>query len=444
MARVMFADKADMNNLAFEAQVWSIFGNTDTTVLDMFTLTPPRREVTLFGDMSWDADDILRGFVSAMSIDTDDGGFGFNIYITDINATLTTADNYNPDADQPVTLLSKFLAGGDTFTGSVGADVMNGFAGNDTFFFSGGADTFNGGSDNDTVSYAGASAGLFAGLEDEGSNSGEAAGDTFEGVENLIGTAFADTFYGDALNNRFVGGNGNDKFVGKGGSDTFDGGQGLDTVAYDASSSAGIRADLLNRANNTNEAAGDVYIGIENLDGSSFNDTLYGDNAANVLQGNSYHVAFDIDQDKLYGRGGNDVLKGWAGNDLLDGGTGKDTVTGGVGLDKFYMTTAADTSTNCDTITDFNVTDDTIYLSRTIFTAIAQSTNTTLQLKFYWESTTGTAHDADDRIVYETDTGILRYDSNGSLAGGNIQQIAVLSNKAAIGTALSNLDFFII
>ena len=46
------------------------------------------------------------------------------------------------------------------------------------------------------------------------------------------------------------------------------------------------------------------------------------------------------------------------------------------------------------------------------------------------------------RIIYEIDTGMLRYDSNGSLAGGVIVHFATLdANKAAL---YSNLDFLVI
>ena len=55
---------------------------------------------------------------------------------------------------------------------------------------------------------------------------------------------------------------------------------------------------------------------------------------------------------------------------------------------------------------------------------------------------TGVAHDANDRIIYNTSNGVLSYDSNGNAAGG-VQQIAVLSNFAAIGLSLSNADFFV-
>jgi Ca2+-binding RTX toxin-like protein len=58
---------------------------------------------------------------------------------------------------------------------------------------------------------------------------------------------------------------------------------------------------------------------LENLTGGSGNDTLVGDNAANVLRGNA----------------GNDTLSGEGGADRLDGGDGDDTLNGGTGNDQF-------------------------------------------------------------------------------------------------------------
>ena len=46
---------------------------------------------------------------------------------------------------------------------------------------------------------------------------------------------------------------------------------------------------------------------------------------------------------------------------------------------------------------------------------------------------------AADRIVYETDTGKLFYDSNGNAAGGAVQ-FGLLTS----GLALTNADFFVI
>lgn len=55
------------------------------------------------------------------------------------------------------------------------------------------------------------------------------------------------------------------------------------------------------------------------------------------------------------------------------------------------------------------------------------------------QSPTGLLHDADDRIIYETDTGKLFYDSNGIAAGGAVQIARLTPNLA-----LTHLDFQVI
>ncbi len=222
------------------------------------------------------------------------------------------------------------LAGSDIVVGSDGADTLLGFAGNDTLIGGAGADFLDGGDGIDAASYASAGTGLFAGLEDAQYNSGDALGDTYQAIENLIGSRFADFLYGNGGDNKLIGGSGNDVLVGKNGADTFNGGAGVDAVSYDASGS--VRVDLLKPAANTGDAVGDVYISIENLDGSAFGDTLFGNNSANIIRGNSYpNLASGADA--LYGRDGNDKLFGFDNSDTLNGGGGNDTLFGGNGAD---------------------------------------------------------------------------------------------------------------
>jgi Ca2+-binding RTX toxin-like protein len=59
---------------------------------------------------------------------------------------------------------------------------------------------------------------------------------------------------------------------------------------------------------------------IENVNGSSFDDTLVGNDFSNSLIGNA----------------GDDFLDGGVGNDTLDGGLGTDTMIGGLGNDTYY------------------------------------------------------------------------------------------------------------
>ena len=75
-----------------------------------------------------------------------------------------------------------------------------------------------------------------------------------------------------------------DMLDGTAGSGVMDGGDGKDTVTY-AAAAAGVLADLENSANNTGAAAGDSYVGIENLIGSGFGDTLLGNAGDNTIDG---------------------------------------------------------------------------------------------------------------------------------------------------------------
>ena len=109
-------------------------------------------------------------------------------------------------------------------------------------------------------------------------------------------------------------------------------------------------------------------------------------------------------------------------------------LTGGAGLDTFIFNTALNTATNRDTITDFSVADDTIRLENAIFTAIGPVGTLAAAAFHIGAAATTAAH----RIIYNSATGTLTYDSNGSAAGG-ATQFAILDT----GLALTNADFLI-
>ncbi|HEY1299017.1 MAG TPA: calcium-binding protein, partial [Stellaceae bacterium] len=377
-------------------------------------------------------------------------------------------------------------------------------------------DVLDGGAGINTASYATATSGVAADLDDNEFATGDASGDSYISIQNLVGSAFGDILYGNHGDNRLTGGGGNDTLVGEAGADTFDGGPGSDTVGYDASA-GGVRADLLNPATNTGDAAGDAYISIENLDGSSFDDILFGDNNANVIGGNLYHSTAS-GNDRLFGRGGNDQLFGYDGNDTLDGGSGADAMTGGTGNDVYYVDNTGDkvveaanggtdlvrstisytltanvenlilngtaningtgntaanvilgnagrnvldggpgkdtltdgggkdvfvfdtplnATANIDRITDFTHGTDTIRLAHADFTTLAAGALPAGA--FYANPTGSTAHDLDDRIVYDAANGALFYDANGSKPGG-ATQFATLTPHLALSAG----DFFIV
>ncbi len=243
--------------------------------------------------------------------------------------------------------------GNDRLIGRGGDDRLFGGTGDDTLIGGLGADVLNGGPGNDTASYEFATAGVRADLISFGGNLGEAAGDSYFGIENLIGTSGVDTLLGDngvnilrglSSNDRLIGrdgadrlfgDNGNDALNGGLGADFLNGGAGSDTAAYDFAA-AGLRVDMIFTGNNLGEAAGDQYVSIENLSGSSNRDVLLGNHAANAINGGGGN-------DLLFGRGGNDIMRGGNGADEIHGGGNDDRIYGGSGADRLYGEGGEDT-----------------------------------------------------------------------------------------------------
>jgi Ca2+-binding RTX toxin-like protein len=136
------------------------------------------------------------------------------------------------------------------------------------------------------------------------------------------------------------------------------------------------------------------------------------------------------------GVAGADTLLGGGGSDLLDGGLAADMLTGGAGQDSFRFSTALGAG-NIDRITDFNVANDSILLDNLIFTEVGG--DGALALGAFFRSAAGVAQDASDRIIYDTDSGGLSYDADGT---GTVAAIQF----ARLGTNLnlSAADFVVI
>ncbi|MFT0859063.1 VWA domain-containing protein [Ancylobacter sp. G4_0304] len=118
----------------------------------------------------------------------------------------------------------------DRLTGNGNANTLTGASGNDTLIGGGGADTLVGGSGNDTASYENARAGVRASLTSPGINTNDARGDVYSSIENLAGSAHADTLTGNALANTLRGLGGDDVLSGAGGNDRLLGGYGKDKL----------------------------------------------------------------------------------------------------------------------------------------------------------------------------------------------------------------------
>jgi Ca2+-binding RTX toxin-like protein len=167
---------------------------------------------------------------------------------------------------------------------------------------------------------------------------------------------------------------------------------------------------------------------------------------------NNNMVGFDYSNDVINGQGGNDTINGKSGNDLLRGNTGNDTLMGGggndlliggLGADAFGFNSNAAFSSDgvgMDTIADFNRSQgDKILLSKTTFNAITSIVGTGFSKASDFESTSlGAASNA--MIVYDSMTGQLLYNQNGSAAGfGTGGQFAQLTGAPT----LTSSDFII-
>ncbi|MGF2040088.1 MAG: beta strand repeat-containing protein [Nostoc sp. CmiVER01] len=137
------------------------------------------------------------------------------------------------------------------------------------------------------------------------------------------------------------------------------------------------------------------------------------DNSNDVINGQGGN-------DKINGLSGNDLLRGDAGNDILIGGAGNDTLVGGAGADNFlYNTNAhfASDAVGVDTIRDFNSSQgDKIILDKTTFNAIASAAGTGFSNASDFKITTSAATST-AKIVYDSVSGQLFYNQNGSAAG---------------------------
>jgi len=126
---------------------------------------------------------------------------------------------------------------------------------------------------------------------------------TLNDFENVIGTDFDDTLFGNQESNVILGGDGDDNIHPFGGVDFVDGGAGTDTL--NLSAGTGFTIDL-----EAGTAGPNTFQNFENVLGSvNGDDTILGDDGVNVLNG----------------RDGDDTLNGRGGADTLIGGAGADT-----------------------------------------------------------------------------------------------------------------------
>jgi Ca2+-binding RTX toxin-like protein len=314
------------------------------------------------------------------------------------------------------------MLGNDSLKGFGGNDTLRGEAGDDFLDGGSGADTMIGGTGNDTyfvdnyyddvvTEYSGEGADIVRTSTSYQLTLG-ADVETLETTDPngtaplvLYGNSSGNNIFGNnGANIIWGGGGGADQMTGRGGNDTYYVSQASDRV-------------------------------IEN--GGQGNDTVLSDVSWTLTAGSDVETlqALGMTAINLTGNANGNVVRGNDGNNTLNGGDGRDDLIGLGGQDQFLFDTALNAATNVDRILDFNVADDTILLDQTIFSSSLGLGNIAAG-----EFVIGAAAlDANDRIIYNSGTGALSYDSDGN--GGTAQiQFAALST----GLALTNLDFLVV
>ncbi|MEQ1955812.1 calcium-binding protein [Mesorhizobium sp. CN2-181] len=377
------------------------------------------------------------------------------IKITGLNDVPATTIADYAYANNTLGLLSIALAGTDTITGTAGPDVLYGFGGNDVIKGGVGSDRLMGGNGNDTLR----------------GDSGADRLDGGVGVDTLIGGSDSDTYIVDNIADVILEG------ASEGTADRL-------TASVDYGLKSGVYVEFMATASSIGTAAID-------LTGNALKQDVTGNAGANILNEGGVGAA-----DKLAGLGGNDTYRvynsgavivesssqgtadriisstdyklsagvyieqlttnsstataaidftgnevgqkftGNAGSNIIDGKGGNDTMTGLAGKDYFVFSSALGAG-NIDTITDFQPVDDTIRLENAVFKALTATG--TLAASAFRANTTGLAGDTTDRIIFETDTGNLFYDADGTGTAARVQ-FAVLD----AGLKLTAADFVVI
>jgi serralysin len=252
----------------------------------------------------------------------------------------------------------------------------------------------------------------------------EAGGGGFVSAVNGIAGGF--TIANGVVIENAIGGSGRDRLVGNSAANTLDGGAGNDTMlgaagndTYRVRDADDIVAEAVNRGTDTVTASTSWV-----LTAGAHVERL-------ATNGSSGTVSIN-----LTGNAISQTVTGNAGDNRLDGGAGNDVLTG-LGGDDVFRFTAALMSTNVDRISDYVVADDRIQIDNAVFTTL---TTGTLAASAYRANTAGQATDSSDRIIYDTDDGILYFDRDGSGATYGRVRFAFLDD----GLSLSASEFLVI
>jgi Ca2+-binding RTX toxin-like protein len=186
---------------------------------------------------------------------------------------------------------------------------------------------------------------------------------------------------------------------------------------------------------NTYQETFNVSVGTSGQDGSA---TQF-----QFIVSNNSDVSFGLNGvDTINGGNGDDALVGGQNQDIINGGGGNDQLLGGAQNDTFIFNTALNAASNVDAILDFDASNaDKIHLENTGAGLFSSLTATgALNAANFAANAGGNAQDANDFILYDTSTGNVYYDADGSGAGSKV----LFAQLTVVGGAVDASDFVII
>ena len=225
----------------------------------------------------------------------------------------------------------------------------------------------------------------------------------------INGTSGNDALVGTAGNDTINGLGGNDTLAGSGGTDFYDGGAGTDSLDF-RSAATGVTVSF--SGGTLSGGFSGTFASMERVLGSNLDDSLIG------------------------GAWGQN-LAGQGGVDTVWGASGVDTLWGGGGADAFVFREMG--SANADRISDWASGSDEVHLDDSAFTSIGALGDFAASDARFNANSTGTATDTSDRVVYNTSTGQLYYDADGS-GGGARELIATFTGNPTVAAT----DFSVI
>jgi Ca2+-binding RTX toxin-like protein len=379
-----------------------------------------------------------------------DGGEGIDrVYFAGsravtINLALTTAQDTGHGLDTIRNIENIFGGSGrDWLIGNAAGNSLVSGRGNDTLEGGDGNDTLDGGEGTDLIVFTGdVTATVNLGLT-MAQHTGYGI-DRIINIEDIVSGAGGDFLIGNTSGNGLMSGGGDDTLDGAGGNDRLEGGAGQDQLSGGIGHDrlyGGLDDDLLNGG-----TGNDLLDGGDGIDRASFTGTvavtvnLALTTAQNTGHGidtilNIENVTSGGGNDRLIGNAGNNDLNVGSGNDTLSGGRGNDALNGGDGSDVFIFNTTLGAD-NVDRIIDFSVLDDAIHVDDAVFVGLSRGA---LAAASFVTDAAESYSDTLARIIYETDTGRLYFDADGS-GSSAAQHFATLTANLA----LTHADFFIV